>query len=472
MSGTVSSLGIGSGLDAGSIVSQLVSLERQPIANLQKAASSIQTQISAYGKVQSLVSDLRDKAAALAGPTLWKQGTATASDPSVLTASSSGAVASGEYSVTVQQIAYSQTLYSRAIATSASMGAGTLSIQLVQDYGPPPVAKSGSAAMNMSFEAGATLEAVRDKINASGAGVTASVVRNPDGTSRLALSAKSTGLNDQIMVTGTDGMADFSYAAGLSGGPEMTQGQAAQNARFTINGVESESTTNQVTGALDGLSLTLNKTSDTPVKVSVANDAEAQLKAMQDFMGAYNALNSYLVTQTRYNASTKTAATLQGDSAAISLRSQLRGLFNASNGAAGVFSSLRAVGFDTSSDGTLKLDTAKAKTALQQPDEVRKLFASTDTATASNDGLAVRFRELADRLNGTDGLVTSRTEGLQTKLKRNQTDQEKLEARVANTKARLEKQYQALDANMSKLNSLSSYVTAQMKALGTSSSDT
>ena len=54
-SGTISSLGVGSGLDANSIVSKLVEIERQPISNLQTAATKIQTKISEFGKVQAAV---------------------------------------------------------------------------------------------------------------------------------------------------------------------------------------------------------------------------------------------------------------------------------------------------------------------------------------------------------------------------------------------------------------------------------
>ena len=77
----ITSPGIGSGLDVSGIVSQLVALERKPIDKLEEVASTIQTRISAFGKVQSLYSTLRDAAAALGKSTLWQQTTATASDP-------------------------------------------------------------------------------------------------------------------------------------------------------------------------------------------------------------------------------------------------------------------------------------------------------------------------------------------------------------------------------------------------------
>ena len=47
MASSITSLGIGSGLDANSIVTKLVALESQPIANLQTASDKLQTKISA-----------------------------------------------------------------------------------------------------------------------------------------------------------------------------------------------------------------------------------------------------------------------------------------------------------------------------------------------------------------------------------------------------------------------------------------
>ena len=56
----ITSLGIGSGVDLNSLVTQLVAVERQPLRGLQSAASRLQTQVSSYGKLQSLFGALQD----------------------------------------------------------------------------------------------------------------------------------------------------------------------------------------------------------------------------------------------------------------------------------------------------------------------------------------------------------------------------------------------------------------------------
>lgn len=470
----ISSTGIGSGLDVKTIVSQLVALERQPIDKLKTEQSSLQTKISSYGKVQSLMSTLRDASATLGRASLWTQTTATSSDSTIVGATATGKAAAGEYMVSVTNMARAQTLYSAATPTTSSVvGAGTMSLQLVQSYGPPATPKDGAASLDLSFtDPNTTMEDVSSAINAAKAGISASVVRDINGAARLALTSAETGLNNQIMVSTTGvGFSDFTYPPNALTGAGMTQGQAAQNAQLTINGVPAESTTNDVSNALTGLTLTIGKESATPVKITVANDQAAQKKAMEDFVSAYNALNNYLAEQTKYDPATKTAATLQGDSSILGLRSKMRSMLQSTGGASSTYDSLSALGMQMQKDGTLKLDSTKAAAALKTPDELSKLFANVDTNTPSNNGFGVILRDFVDTATGTDGMLTTRTSGLQGRVKRNQDNQSREEERVARVQARLEKQYQALDTKMSSLNALSGYVSQQITLWNKSSSN-
>ena len=77
---TISSIGIGSGLDIESVISQLVAVERTPVTQLQKEATSLQTRLSTYGKLQSGMSALRDAASALTRTSTWGVTTGTSSD--------------------------------------------------------------------------------------------------------------------------------------------------------------------------------------------------------------------------------------------------------------------------------------------------------------------------------------------------------------------------------------------------------
>ena len=74
---SIASQGIGSGLDVKSIVSQLVALEKQPLNALKTNAAVINTRISAFGQIKSLVSAMSSAAGTLNSLTTWNSVSAT-----------------------------------------------------------------------------------------------------------------------------------------------------------------------------------------------------------------------------------------------------------------------------------------------------------------------------------------------------------------------------------------------------------
>ena len=82
--GSISSAGIGSGLDVSSIVAQLVAVESRPLTLLQSQADSMNSRLSTFGKLQSYFSTMQDKANALTTTTLWGGTTASLSNSSDL----------------------------------------------------------------------------------------------------------------------------------------------------------------------------------------------------------------------------------------------------------------------------------------------------------------------------------------------------------------------------------------------------
>ncbi|MBK9574771.1 MAG: hypothetical protein IPO43_19725 [Rhodoferax sp.] len=84
---TISSAGIGSGLDVNSIVTQLVALEKQPLKALATKATLVQGQISAMGTIQSQFSALADAASAMFSATAWSARTGSSSNASVASVS-------------------------------------------------------------------------------------------------------------------------------------------------------------------------------------------------------------------------------------------------------------------------------------------------------------------------------------------------------------------------------------------------
>jgi len=483
--GSISSAGIGSGLDVKSIISSLMAVESHPLTLLQNKASTVTTEISAVGQIQSLTSTMSDKARALSSSSLWTQTTSSSADPTVVSAvTSTGSAAACDYSVSVQQLAQGQTVTS-SVAAGTGLTAGTLSIQLgtyTSDGLVPPTttfASAAASAVNITIGAGDTsLSAIRDKINAANSGVSASIITDATG-SRLSLRSTTTGAVNGFKITATETADDGNPATGLSAqafdgstgaaATQLTLNQSAMNAKATVNGIAIESATNKLSNISDGLSLTLLKKSDTPVDVSVSTDTASMQKAISDFVGAYSALQSYISLQTKYDASTSVAAgtarqdgPLEGDPSIIGFQNQLRAVVNTTSTTSTMFSRLSDIGIAVQKDGTLSIaNNTKLTNALANPLELQKLFATQGTSN-ENTGIAVRFSTLADHATSVDGALYSRNNGLKGELSRNQKQQDDMQVHLDATQARLTAQYQALDTTMSKMNALSSYVTQQV----------
>ncbi len=465
--GSITSAGIGSGLDVDTIVTKLMSIESRPLSLLKSAATGINTKISAFGALQSSVATLRDAALALTNPSAWSATVGTSTDAGAVGVTSTANAAPGSYSIAVQKLATAQSVASTAYASSSAVvGAGTLHIDIGNwASGGSFTAKPDSTGIDIAVADGDTLATVRDKINAAGAGVTASIITDANGA-RLVLSSSATGIENGFRVSATNAAGDPNNLAALAYDPPnstaTTLTQAGANASATINGLAISSASNTLTDVVQGLTLTLSKESASPVQITVAQDAFSTKTLIQGFVTAYNALATSLAANIKYDSGTSSAGVLQGDSTAVSLQRQLRSMLTASSGASSVFSTLSQAGLEMQSDGTLKINDTKLTAAMSNMPELKKLFSDADLAGGGNDGFARKLRAFGDAALGTDGLLTARTAGLAKSLKSNGDSQAAMQNRLDATEARMRAQYTALDTKMSTLSALSTYMTQQI----------
>jgi flagellar hook-associated protein 2 len=246
----------------------------------------------------------------------------------------------------------------------------------------------------------------------------------------------------------------------------MSQTQAAKNAAATINGLAVSSATNTLSNVISGVTLNLNRETTSAVTINVAQDIGSIKKAIGDFAKAYSDISGYIGAQTKYDATTKKAAALQGDRPTLTLQSNLRSLFSDSSSASLVYARLSDVGLEVQTDGSLKVNDSKLSAALAaNPGEVAKLFSSTTSADPAEQGFAVRAKALAAKLVGSDGAITTQTKSLRDSITRNQSQQDQLEKRVALIQARLLKQYGSLDTVLSQINATNSSLTQSLTAL-------
>ena len=474
--GTLSSAGIGSGLDVNGIVTSLMAVEQRPLRQLQSQASTLSTRLSTVGKLQGYFADLQTKANALTSPTLWSSTLATSSDSAAVQVSTGSDAVAGSYSVAVSRLAVGQTVTSTALASSsATLTAGSLTIELgsYDSATSPPTsftAKSGSPAITLAIGSGDTsLAALRDKINAAGAGVTATIVSDASGA-RLSLRSKDTGAENAFRISATETVDDGNPATGLSAlgfdatqiGSPMTRSTSAGNAALTVNGIALSSASNTLNNVVDGLTLNLMKTTgSSDAVVTVATDTASVKTAVSNFAASFNTLAAFIHSQTAYNADSKVAGNLQGDQATLSLQNQLRSALNQGSSASASWSRLSEIGLSLKADGTLNTDATKLDNALGKLGELKNLL-TTDGSNAANSGFVRRFKRLADAALGSDGMLQSRTDNINASVTRNTKSQDAMQHRLSQTEARLRAQYSALDTKMASLNNLSSYMSQQI----------
>src|SRR5262249_17531153 len=157
----------------------------------------------------------------------------------------------------------------------------------------------------------------------------------------------------------------------------------------------------------------LQKASDDPVEIGVGADTASMKKALAAFVSAYNDIANYIAKETKYDAATKQAGSLQGDASTLQLQKMLRTALSDASGASGALPRLLDVGLHLGADNSLVLDSAKADKALANPQEMAKAFANRDSANAANDGFGVRFAELGRKTLDFEGLLATRTQAMQ-----------------------------------------------------------
>jgi len=375
----ISSPGIGSNLDINGIVSKLMSVESQPLTQLTNKEVSYQAKLSAYGSLKSALSSFQGSLSSLINPSTFTALSANVGDSTVLTATTSSVASPSSHSVEVQQLSQAQSLRTDFTAANVSdvVGTGSLTFYFGTYSGGAFTPNLTKGAQTVTVDAAHnSLAGVRDAINNASIGVSASIV-NDGTTNRLVLTSVSGADNSlKIAVSDADGVHD-DVASGLSklaydpagtvgSGKNMFETVEAKNSIVKVDGVTINSSTNQVVGAIQGVTLSLAKTNvGAATTVSIARNTSSASTSVSNFVKMYNDLASTLKDLTAYDSKTKVAGVLLGDSAARSIQWQMRGVLNtAIQDLNGNSTTLSSIGVSFQKDGTLALDSTKLTTAL------------------------------------------------------------------------------------------------------------
>lgn len=463
----ISSTGIGSGLDVTSIISQLSALEKQPLKALQTKAVKLQTQLSTVSQIQSQVAVFASAATKLSSVLDWKGISAASSNASAVTVSATTAATPSNFNVEVTalskalSVAMPITVGSPALPTSTEqLGYGKLTIQVGSKTPVEVTIADGKG----------TLTDIAKAINAaSGVGVTATVMNDGTGKQNLLIRSNSTGTDGAFTITATEGTggsisvpSNLSRLSYVDGSYNMAATQAAQNAAMTVNGVAVSSSTNTFADVLPGVTLTAAQLTTQPAVVTVARDTSAITKNVQDFIAAYNALNSTLVEATKYDATTRAAGVLQGDSVATGLSNALRSVMSATINSGSTYTRASQLGITAGLGGGLSLDASKLTAAMAADQEDTQKFFTAFNGSNEKNGFGVRVKDFVNGLLASTGTVTTKANAIQKALNSNTVAQNAVNDKAALFEARLKKQYSTLDAKMANLTALNNYVAQQV----------
>lgn len=447
------SLGIGSGIDVNSIVSQLVTADTAPDnSRIARETQQVGTELTAVGQLKGALSAFQSALSGLSTQADFQTYSATSSDNTVFTANATTGAVAGTYNVEVVSLAQAQQLLSGAFSggSTAVVGTGVLTLSV------------GSNSFNVQIDStNNTLAGIRDAINkaADNTGISAAIV-NGTGGAQLVLSSSKTGAANTVTVaaTSSDGLSRLDYNASLTS--NYTQLQGAQDSEVNIAGVQHKSTSNSISDAVDGVTLNLlDQKPGTTLTLTIANDANTVAARVQNFVSAYNTLKGVIASVGGYDAASNVAGPLFGESFLTNIDSQLRrGVGDRVASAPAGFNSLANIGITTNQDGTLSVDNTKLTNALQAN------FASVGQIFGASDGVAARLSSfLTDQLSSTGGIAV-----------RNQTlvqQQQQISDETATVQARAQQltqlyqaQFTAMDTLLAQLQQTSSFLTQQLSA--------
>lgn len=467
---SITSAGLGSGLDIEGIITKLMQVEAQPLTALATKEASYQAKLSAFGSLKGALSSLQTAAQTLKNISTFTGMSATSSDNTVVTVSATSTAAAGAHNINITQLAKYHALRSNTnyAATTSTFNTGTLSITV-----------GAGTAVNVTIDSNNnTLAGISAAINAANAGVTASVIAADDGvggtTQRLVLTSKTLGSTGAIAVAVSGEGTGATYGLSTLATAGLVATQTADDAKLTIDGIAITRSSNTITDAIDGLTLNLLKgTVATPgtASVTVAKNTAAVTSAVGAFVKAYNDAVTGIKTMTAYDAANKRASVLTGDSTARSIQSQLSSLVSTSiSGITGGISRLSDIGITVQKDGTLATDSSKLSAALTDTTkDVKSLFTQT---TSGNEGIAVRFNTILEGIVGSSGLISSRTDGITASIKDLGKRADALNLRLTSVEKRYRAQFTALDTLVASMNQTSTYLTQQLANLpGAASSE-
>lgn len=453
-------LGIGSGLDLSTMLTQLVQVASEPKIK-QLGAKEVETRdsISGLGTLSSLLSKFKDASDALKDSSSYNQRTAGVIQPAsgdVLSVTADSSSVTGYYDITVEALAKGTKGYTSQINTDHT---ASLSLTDTLTFSVPDGSES-SFAVNITSSM--SLNDIRDAINdaSDNFGVTVNVV---DGQLVYSSSITGKGVDKQLKVEAmTDSRFDLELdAAGVA--IKGTAIQGAQQAEITVDGIVVNSNSNTFDSQISGLTIVAKREAPGELAaLSVDLDVGSVKSKITAFSDAYNELRSGMNELKGYfdDDGEFVPGKLNGDPILRNLESVLGGMLTqVVSGASDTANTLYSVGLDITEDGLLSIDSTRLDSALTNS------FSDLDELFSGTNGLAYNASDTLDNYLGFTGIIKGKEDSYNDIIKDLEAQYDAHAKYIESYQKTLKMQFAALDSTMAKLNSTMSFIGPQLQAL-------
>jgi flagellar hook-associated protein 2 len=448
--------GLVSGLDTATIISQLMQLEARPQTMLKSRVSNEQKVVTALQALNTKLAGIATKAADLAKASAWSTANATSDNEKVTVTTASGAVPA-TLALTVEQVATSHTI---------DFGLHALSDKVTTDGSTiVKLDTLDGKVLDLDTKDG-TVQGLVNAINSTDQGVKATLVKVDAANYRLTLTSTTTGPSSDFELQDVSGLGQDDAGTTLA---LVGASAAGLQARIKVGADTISSDSNTFTGLMPGVDVTLGAGAKGSATITVEQDVTSLTESVKAMVESVNGVLSEIGTLTSYDAATKKAGLLGGDSMLRGVRNDLiesvsRGV-DLGSGA----ESLAGVGIQVDRYGKLTFDEAKLKSAYAaDPTKTAQLIGGTDNAdgTVAVEGFADKLAKLGkDLSSSTDGTITKAIQSRQSSIKGMEDDIADWDIRLATRQTTLQRQYTALETALGKLQSQSSWLAGQIGSL-------
>lgn len=419
--------------DLQSVLSRAVGIAQIPITRLQNQDSTVLSQESTLGQLQSSVQSFADSLSSLGTLAAAQALSATSSNASVVSATATGATAPATYTINS--------------VTSTASAANENSLVSYGDSTTTPVSANGSMALVVGSKtydftlsaANNNLAGLASQINSENSGVTASVLTTSGGD-YLSVSANSTGATTLQVIDDPGG-------AGHANSQWLTANNQGTNAVFKLNGITVSQASDTVNNVIPGLTFNVQSASSSPVTLTLASDPSQLSSALQNVVSNYNSLRTALNAQEG-----PSAGPLSGD-ASITQLEQAMNRFTAYTNPGGTIQSLSDLGIKFNSNGQASLDSSAVGGFTDA--QLSAAFQFIGSATAGLVGASQTFQQFGDP---TSGLLGVESKGLA-------NSDQTLQAHIATLTSQLTVMQQNLAAQLSSADALIAELQSQQTSL-------